>query len=99
MQVCARCIPFILLLLSAGCGTLDQNREIDLVYAVVTLPQGFRYEWGVGDTPCGNLLSLDGKTVIEFDLGFYAGTYASPKGNRACVALSNLRQGCGPQGP
>jgi len=79
MQVFARYIPLIMFLVSAACGTTRQNRELDLVYAVVTLPQGFRHEWGVGDTPCGKLVSRDGKIVIEFALGFYAGTYASPR--------------------
>src|SRR5438093_11116828 len=79
MQPSARWILLFILLLCAGCGTSNQSNQLDLVYAVVTLPQGFRHEWGVGDTPCGKLVSRDGKTVIEFDLGFYAGTYAHPK--------------------
>jgi len=76
MQVLARCILLIVLLVSAACGTASQSRELDLLDAVVTLPQEFIHEWGVGDTPCGKLLSQDAKAVIEFDLGFYAGTYA-----------------------
>jgi hypothetical protein len=80
MRVHARCVVLIVLaLLSLACEMADQSRELDLIYAVVTLPQGFRHEWGGGDTPCGKLVSRDGKTVIEFDLGFYAGTYARPK--------------------
>src|SRR5262245_35617547 len=65
MRVHARYVVLIVLaLLSLACETADQSRELDLMYAVVTLPQGFRHEWGVGDTPCGKLVSRDGKTVM-----------------------------------
>ena len=79
MRVRARDIPLILLLLSVGCKTSQESRELDLVYATVTLPQGFKPEWEPGDTPRGRLVSRDGKIVISFDLGFYAGAYAHPK--------------------
>src|SRR5437867_5862111 len=79
MRVRARYIPLILLLLSVGCKTSQESRELDLVYATVTLPQGFKPEWEPGDTPRGRLVSRDGKIVISFDLGFYAGAYAHQK--------------------
>lgn len=69
------------------------------------LPAGFRYEVGVGvDSSVGAFLSRDGRTVIEHDIGAYAGVWANRKkslsfeqwavdGSRVCVASRNWPDG------
>lgn len=48
----------------------------------VRLPAGFRYQPdNGGDTFEGHFTSADGKVVVRYDIGWYAGVWAKPEGS------------------
>lgn len=47
----------------------------------VTLPVGLSYQLDGGDTFAGHFTSPDGKLIIHYDIGGYAGAFAHAKGS------------------
>ncbi len=58
----------------------EQSRTFSWARGEVKIPPGFKHHGGGGlDTLEGHFSSLDGKLIIQYDIGWYAGAYANPK--------------------